>query len=115
MAFADSDFIFGADHASLTPRHGFLTFNLEFLVAVVEGCAESGHHHCSVLPPRSGPRTRLSGAPVAEVDGSDVKVVGIGVRFTGKDFADHESAKPLLCFPLPPHGHIQDPAMSARR
>ena len=34
------------------------------------------------------------GLPVAEVDGSDVKVVGIGVRFTGKDFADHESAKP---------------------
>ncbi len=93
MGGADADFVFGANHAEALDATDFAFLDFEFLVAVIEGCADGGDHDGLTSGHVGRAAYNLGGLPVAQVNGGDVKMVRVGVFHAGEHFADYEAAQ----------------------
>ena len=91
---ADAYFVFGANHAETLGAAYFRFLDSETLVAGVEHRAYGGNDDVLSGGDVGGAADYLHGLPVAQIDGGDVQVVGIGVVDAGKHFAYDQPFEP---------------------
>ena len=93
VARSETEFVFGAYHAHRLDSAYLRFLDLYFLVAVIEDCADGGDHDGLPGGHVRGTADNLLGFVASEVDGGDVKMVGVGMGLAGEHLADHHAAK----------------------
>ena len=97
VAGADADFVLSTDHAVRLHAAQFALLDGEGGIALIEFRAEGGDDDllpCPYVGRAADNLHRLS--PVAQVNGSDVHVVAIGMGLAGQHFADDDASKSAL-------------------
>ena len=89
MGITHANLIFGANHAERFNTAYLRAFDLERLLAAVEGCAHCGHHHRLPCGDIRGSAHDLGRLAVAEVYGGDMEMVAVGVLHACQHLADY--------------------------
>ena len=90
---ADTDFVFGTNHAERLHAADFRFLDGKALVAAIQHGAQRGHYHILPSSDIGGAAHDLSRLGFAQVDGRNMQVVRIGVIYTGEHFADNQAVE----------------------
>ena len=91
VVVTDTDFVFGTDHAARLHASEFRFLDDELFVAVVEHATQIGHDDFLSSGHVGSAANYLRWRFAAQVDGSDMQVVAVGMRFTGEHLSHIQS------------------------
>ena len=91
VVVTDTDFVFGTDHAARLHASEFRLLDDELFVAVVEHATQVGHDDFLSSGHVGSAANYLRWRFAAQIDGSDMQVVAVGMRFTSEHLSHIQS------------------------